>query len=187
MTESQDILADATTRMDKAITHLRDELRGIRTGRATPALVENIRVDYYGSPTPLMQLAQISIPEARQILVKPFDTGALSEIERAILKSNLGMTPQNDGKCLRLTLPPLSEDQRKKLAHRVKDLCEQGRISIRNVRRDSNKHIDAAQKDGAFSEDQGHDMHENLQTLLKDHEKGIDEILKAKTEEIMTV
>ncbi len=187
MTESKDILADATTRMDKAISHLRDELRGIRTGRATPALVENIRVDYYGSPTPLMQLAQISIPEARQILVKPFDAGAAGEIERAILKSDLGMSPQNDGKSIRLTLPPLSEDQRKKLAHRVKDLCEQARVSIRNVRRDGNKHIDSAQKDGDFSEDQGHDMHEELQGLLKTHEKGIDEISKKKTEEIMTV
>jgi ribosome recycling factor len=97
------------------------------------------------------------------------------------------MTPQNDGKCLRLTLPPLSEEQRKKLAHRVKDLCEQSRVSIRNVRRDGNKHIDAAQKDGAFSEDQGHDMHEELQTMLKKHEKEIDEISKKKTEEIMTV
>lgn len=187
MTESKDILEDATSRMDKAISHLRDELRGIRTGRATPALVENIRVDYYGSPTPLMQLAQISIPEARQILVKPFDTGAIGEIERAILKSDLGMTPQNDGKALRLSLPPLSEDQRKKLAHRVKDLCEQSRVSIRNVRRDANKQIDSAQKDGAFSEDQGHDMHEELQSLLKKHEQGIDEIAKQKTDEIMTV
>lgn len=180
------ILRDVKERMDKAVTHLKDELRGIRSGRATPALVENVRVDYYGSPTPLNQLAQISVPEPRQLMVKPFDAGALADIERAILKSDLGMSPNSDGKVLRLGLPVLSEEQRKKLAGRVKDLGEQARVSIRNVRRDGNKHIEAAKKDG-LSEDQAADLVDEVQEALKEHEASIDSILKSKTEEIMTV
>lgn len=180
------ILEDVKERMDKAVVHLRDELRGIRSGRATPALVENVRVDYYGSPTPLNQLAQISVPEPRQLLVKPFDAGALADIERAILKSDLGMSPNSDGKVLRLGLPVLSEEQRKKLAMRVKDIGEHARVSLRNVRRDGNKHIEAAKKDG-ISEDIAADLVDQVQELLKKHEADIDSILKSKTDEIMTV
>jgi len=187
MTESTELMKDIQARMDKAVSHLRDELKGIRTGRATPALVESIRVNYYGAPTPLMQLAQISIPEPRQIAVKPFDTSAMGEIERAILKSDLGLTPNNDGKMLRLTLPPLSEEQRKKLADRVKKLGEETRVSLRNVRRDGNKQIEQSQKAGSFSEDVARDMNEEVQTCLKKHENEVDDILKAKTEEILTV
>ena len=185
--ESQAILTDIQARMDKAVLHLRDELKGIRTGRATPALIENIRVDYYGNPTPLLQLAQISVPEPRQLAVKPFDSKSLANIERAILKSNLGMTPNNDGKTLRLNLPQLSEEQRKKLASRVKEIGEQARVSIRNVRRDGNKHIEQSAKDSKISKDSAYDLHENVQNRLKKHESEIDEILKRKTEEILTV
>lgn len=180
------IMADVEERMDKAVAHLKDELRGIRSGRATPALVENVRVDYYGSPTPLNQIAQISVPEPRQLMVKPFDVSALADIERAILKSDLGLSPNSDGKVLRLALPVLSEEQRKKLATRVKDLGEQARVSIRNVRRDGNKHVDAAKKDG-LSEDQAADLVDQIQDVLKKHEGTIDSVLKSKTEEIMTV
>ncbi len=188
MSEAEDaLLDDVKERMDKAITHLRDELKGIRTGRATPALVENIRVDYYGSPTPLLQLAQISVPEPRQIAVKPFDVTVIGEIERALLKSDLGMAPNSDGKLIRLTLPPLSEDQRKKLAARVKDLAEQARVSLRNVRRDGNKHVEQDKKDSKISEDQARDVEEQIQAKLKTHEGLVDEIVKSKTEEIMTV
>ncbi|MCA8972529.1 MAG: ribosome recycling factor [Planctomycetes bacterium] len=180
------ILKDVEDRMVKAVAHLKDELRGIRTGRAVPALVDNVRVDYYGSPTPLNQLAQISAPEARQLLVKPFDTKALADIERAVLKADLGMTPNSDGKVLRLNLPVLSEEQRKKLAHRVKDIGETARVSLRNVRRDGNKHVETAKKDG-LSEDQAADLADRVQEFLKKHEAEIDAILKSKTEEIMTV
>lgn len=187
MTEARAVLEDIRDRMDKAISHLRDDLKGIRTGRATPALVESIRVDYYGSPTPLLQLAQISVPEPRQIAVRPFDRSVLGEIERAILKSDLGLQPNNDGKMIRLTLPPLSEEQRKKLAARVKELGEQARVSLRNIRRDGNKNIEQAKKDSKISEDQARDLGEEVQSSLKKHEKGVDDILKAKTDEIMTV
>ena len=188
MTETaKQLLNDVQDRMGKALSHLRDDLKGIRSGRATPALVENIRVDYYGSPTPLLQLAQISIPEPRQIAVKPFDVSAIGEIERAILKSDLGLSPNSDGKLIRLTLPPLSEEQRKKLATRVKDLGEQARVALRNVRRDGNKQIEQAKKDGGLSEDQARDLTEEVQEHLKKHEKEVDDILSAKTDEIMTV
>ena len=180
------IMSDVEDRMDKAVAHLKDGLRGIRTGRATPALIDNVRVDYYGSPTPLNQLAQISVPEPRQLLVKPFDAGALADIERAILKSDIGMTPNSDGKVLRLSLPVLSEEQRKKLANRVKDLGEQARVSLRNVRRDGNKHVESSKKDG-LSEDLAADLVDQVQELLKKHESAIDAILKSKTEEILTV
>ncbi|MAE76139.1 MAG: ribosome recycling factor [Planctomycetes bacterium] len=188
MTDSgKQILDDTQGRMDKALSHLRDELKGIRSGRATPALVENIRVDYYGSPTPLLQLAQISVPEPRQLAVKPFDIGAIKEIERAILKSDTGLSPSSDGKMIRLSLPPLSEEQRKKLAHRVKDIAEQARVSLRNIRRDGNKHIEQAKKSAEISEDQARDFETEIQEGLKKHEGDVDDILKAKTEEIMTV
>lgn len=180
------ILADVEERMDKAVQHLKNELRAIRSGRAVPALVENVRVDYYGSPTPINQLAQVSAPEARQLLIKPFDTKALADIERAVLKADLGMTPNSDGKVLRLNLPALSEEQRKKLANRVKDIGETARVSLRNVRRDGNKAAEAAKKDG-LSEDQVKDLEARVQDLLKVHEANVDSILKAKTEEIMTV
>ncbi|MFQ5507392.1 MAG: ribosome recycling factor [Planctomycetota bacterium] len=187
MTDAKEILSDIQDRMYKATEHLREELKGIRTGRATPALVENIRVNYYGSPTPLLQLAQISIPEPRQIAVKPFDAGSMSEIERAILKSNLGLTPSNDGKLLRLSLPQLSEEQRKKLATRVKEIGEQTKISLRNVRRDGNKHIEQYKKEGEISKDIAHDLEEEVQECLKKHEASVDGILKSKTEEILKV
>ncbi len=181
------VINEIKERMDKTVDHLKEDLRGIRTGRASPALVENIRVDYYGSPTPLMQLAQISVPEARMLAVKPFDQGALAAIEKALLKANLGMTPNSDGKVLRLALPALSEEQRKKLAGRVKELAEKTRVSLRNVRRDGRKQIEQNQKDGELSEDVAHDLIEQVQDHLKQHEAGVDQILADKTKEIMTV
>ncbi len=188
MTEfAKDLMEDVRDRMQKAVEHLKQELQGIRTGRATPALVENIKVDYYGTPTPLLQLAQISIPDARQIAVKPFDASASSNIEKAILKSDLGLNPSNDGKVIRLTLPMLSEEQRKKFAGRVKDIGEQARVGLRNIRRDANKHVDQQQKAGEFSEDVGKDLHDRIQDLLKEREKEVEEILSRKIAEIMEV
>ncbi len=187
MSDPDTILADVHERMDKAVTHLKDELRGIRTGRATPALVDHLRVDYYGTATPLSQLSQISIPEPRQIAVKPFDANALPEIEKAILKSELGLQPNRDGKLIRITLPPLSEDQRKKLAARAKDVAEETKVSLRNVRRDGNKAAEQAQKSHDISEDQARDLTAEVQEQLKKHEGLVEEILKSKTEEIMTV
>lgn len=182
---SDKILADFKLHMDKTVQHLIDQLRTIRTGRAAPALVEGVRVDYYGTSTPLNQIANISVPEARQLLIKPYDASILKEIERAILKSDLGLTPASDGKVLRLTLPPLSEEQRRKLSAKVKDLTEQSRVALRNERRDANKHADQAVKDGKLSDDQNKLLHEKVQNAIKDAEHRLDDVLKKKTHEIM--
>jgi ribosome recycling factor len=181
------ILKETKDRMDKAVKHLQDMLRSVRTGQASPALVEHIRVDYYGSPTPIAQLGAISIPEPRQILIKPFDASVLQEISKAIMKSDLGINPQSDGKVLRLQLPQLSGDQRKKYAAKVKEMCEEARISLRNVRRDMNKTADAEHKSGALTEDANKKVHDDIQKLLKDHEVSVDTIHEKKTQEILEV
>ena len=182
----QSILDDTKDKMDKALTHVRDTLRSVRTSRASPALVENIRVDYYGSPTPISQLASVSIPEPRQIVIKPFDASILGEVGKAIQKSDLGITPENDGKILRLMLPHLSGEQRNKYAAKVKELCEEGRVAMRNSRRDMNKHADSLQKSGELTEDQNRDVHDEIQKLLKDFEGKLKEVQDKKTEEILS-
>ncbi len=151
---NDEILMDTEERMEKATNVFRDELRGLRTGRATPALVDGLRVEYYGSPTPLKQLAQISTPDAQQIVIKPFDASILKEVEKAIRSSDLGMSPNNDGKLIRLQVPPMSGDQRTKLASRIKKSAEDAKVACRNVRRDGNKHFDAAEKNKEMTEDE---------------------------------
>lgn len=182
-----DILLECEDKMEKAVEHVVHEFNGIRTGRATPGLVDGIRVDYYGAPTPIRQLATISIPEARLIVIKPFDPSSLKEVEKAIQKSELGVTPQSDGKLIRLNLPPLSEEQRKRLAGRCKELAEAARVSIRNIRRDSNKASDAAHADGALTEDEQTRLKEKIQELTKTWEGKVDEALEKKSKEIMEV
>ena len=182
-----DILLDTEDKMEKAVAHVVSEFNHIRTGRATPGLVDGVRVDYYGAPTALKQLATVSIPEARLIVIKPFDPGSIKEIEKALQKSNLGATPQSDGKLVRLNLPPLSEEQRKKLAARCKELAEAARVSIRNIRRDANKAGDTAQADGALTEDQSVKLKDEIQNLTKKYEGSVDENLAKKTKEIMEV
>src|SRR5947209_7546177 len=166
---SDEILFDAEERMEKAVSVLANEFRGLRTGRATPALVDSIRVEYYGSPTPLKQLAQISTPDPQQILIRPFDQGSLKDIEKAIRSSDLGMSPNNDGKMIRLTVPPMSGEQRKKMVTRIKKSAEEARVACRNIRPDANKAIDAAEKDGDLTEDEVDKNKEKVQTLLKDY------------------
>jgi ribosome recycling factor len=183
----QVIIKDSRGRMEKAIEHAKEMLKGIRTSRASSALVDNIRVDYYGSPTPLSQMASISIPEPRQIVIKPFDPSVLTEVGKAILKSDLGITPENDGKVIRLTLPPLSGDQRKKYAAKVKEICEEGRVSLRNVRRDLNKHVDGLMKSGEVTEDDNRKLHDEIQKLLKEYEDKMGELQDRKTKDIMEV
>src|SRR5262245_19070335 len=134
---SDEILFDAEERMEKAATVLRDELRGLRTGRATPALVDSIRVEYYGSPTPIKQMAQISTPDPQSIVIRPYDQGSLKDIEKAIRSSDLGLSPNNDGKIIRLTVPPMSGEQRQKMAQRIKRMAEEAKVAIRNIRRDA--------------------------------------------------
>jgi ribosome recycling factor len=182
-----EIRKDAEARMDKALAHLQDMLRAVRTSQASPALVENIRVDYYGTPTPISQLGSISIPEPRQLMIKPFDASILQDVSKAILKSDIGINPQSDGKVLRLTLPQLSGEQRKKYAAKVKEMCEEARIAMRNTRRDLNKSADAAKKDGELTEDENTKLHDEIQKLLKDFEGRIDAVQDKKTTEIMEI
>ncbi len=182
-----DILLETEDKMEKAVAHVVSEFNHIRTGRATAGLVDGVRVDYYGSPTPLKQLASISVPEARLIVIKPFDPGSLKEIEKAIQRSELGVTPMSDGKLVRLAMPPLSEEQRKKLAARCKELAEAARVSVRNIRRDSNKAAEGALSDGDLTEDQDAKLKSEIQDLTKQYEGKVDEALAKKTKEIMEV
>ena len=182
-------LDSAGERMHKSVDHFAAEARGIRTGRANAGLIENVRVEYYGSKTPLQQLATVSVPDPRSMVVKPYDASALKEIEKAILSSDLGFNPSIEGKMLRISIPPLSEEQRKKLAGRVKALAEEARVSMRNVRRDVLRDVEAASRDKgrdvAVTEDDVRAAKDEIQDLLKDHEKKIDELLKTKTDEIL--
>ena len=182
---TQLILADFEDRAEKSIQHLSEVLATIRTGRASPALVDNLRVQAYGTSTPLNQLAHISVPEARQLAVKPFDASILKDIEKAIHASDLGLNPSNDGKLIRLSLPPLSEEQRKKLVVKVREYAEQTRIALRNERRDANKHTDQAFASHDITEDQQRELKDRVQEKLKDAEKRIDDILAKKTDEVM--
>jgi len=174
-------------RFEKALDHVKDQLKRIRTGRATTALVDNIRVDYYGTMTPVSQLASVSIPEPRQIIIKPFDASILKELSKAILQGDLGSAPQNDGKILRLTLPPLSGEQRQKYSAKVKEMCEEARVAMRNTRRDLNKQSDGMEKSGELTQDENKKLHKEIQELLKEYETKIDETLKHKVAEIEEV
>jgi ribosome recycling factor len=181
------ILNDLKQRTDKTLKHLKDQLGSIRTGRASPTLVDTIRVDYYGTMTPLQQIAHISVPEPRQLMIKPFDGSppVIKEIERAIQKSDLGLNPQSDGKVLRLVMPPLSGEQRQKLVTKVKDLVEQNRVALRNERRDANKLADQMKKDGKMTEDQCKKAHEAVDKELKAVEHKMEEMLRHKSKEIL--
>jgi len=181
------VLDDGRGRFEKTLVHLKDLLKRIRTGRASTALVDNIRVDYYGTMTPISQMASVSIPEPRQILIKPFDATALKELIKAIQQSDLGSSPQNDGKVLRITLPPLSGEQRQKYAAKVKEMCEETRVALRNSRREMNKHVDQLLADGGLTEDEHKKLQTQVQDLLKEYEKKVDETQKAKVTEIEQV
>lgn len=182
---SDEILFDGEERMEKAVNVLRDELRGLRTGRATPALVDSLRVEYYGSPTPLKQLAQISTPDPQQIVIRPFDQTCLKDIEKAIRSSDLGMSPNNDGKLIRLQVPAMSGEQRQKMVARIKKTAEESKVAIRNVRRDANKHFDQAEKAKEMTEDERDQGKEQVQTLLKKYEDKISELADKKSKEVM--
>ena len=183
----KDILKEAEMRMHAAIQNLDDDLATIRTGRATPALVEKLAIDYYGTPTPLMQLASISVPEPRGLLIKPFDPSSIKGIERAILASDLGLTPNNDGKQIRLNLPALTEDRRRELVKVVHNRLEESRIAVRNIRRDLHNDMREYEKEKLISED---DLKRGEEDLQKVTDHNIEEINKHglhKEQEIMEV
>jgi ribosome recycling factor len=182
---TDEILFDAEERMEKAVTVYRDELRGLRTGRATPALLDSVRVEYYGSPTPIKQLAQISTPDPQQLVIRPFDAGALKDIEKAIRSSDLGLSPNNDGKLIRLQVPTMSGEQRQKMVTRIKKLAEETKVSCRNIRRDANKAFDAAEKDGDMTEDERDKGKDRVQALLKSFEDKVQDLADKKAKEVM--
>lgn len=184
-----EIQLEAEDHMDKAVTYLKSELKGIRTGRASTALVDFIKVDYYGSPTDLRQLALVSVPEATQIVIKPFDQSSTQTIVKAIQSSGLGLNPMSEGKQIRLSIPPLSGDRRNQLVGSVKQMAEQAKVAVRNARRDANKHIDQAGKDKAnpVSEDAVEGAKHEIQELLKKYEKQIDDAIDHKVKEIETI
>jgi ribosome recycling factor len=182
---ADDILLDVEDRMEKSIDHLKHALAGIRTGRANPGLVDSLRVDVYGSQAPMKQLASVGAPEATQIVIRPYDPGTIKDIEKAILTSGLGFNPQNDGKIIRINVPQLSTDVRKKLVVRIKELAEEAKVSIRSVRRDGNKAIDQAEKDKTLSEDDRDQAKEEIQELTKKFESRVDELAKAREKDVL--
>ncbi len=183
----KEILKDAENRMKSALSSLEEDLAGIRTGRATPALVEKLPIDYYGMPTPLLQLASISIPEARALLIKPFDPATLKTIERSILASDLGLTPNNDGKVIRLNLPPLTEERRRDLVKVVNTRLEEAKVAIRNVRRDQIKDLRDFEKEKMISKDDLQLGEDELQKITDHMIEEIEKIGQHKEAEIMEV
>ena len=182
-----DWLQDAEQRMDKSIEALHKELAGIRTGRATPALVDRLHVDYYGAPTPLQSLANITAPEARLLVIQPYDRGAMSAIEKAIQKSELGLNPSNDGTLIRIPIPQLTEERRKEFVKMAKQKAEAARVSIRNIRRDANEQVKKLLKDKAISEDEDKRSHDEIQKLTDSYIQKIDQLSKSKEKEIMEI
>jgi ribosome recycling factor len=180
-------LLEAIEKMDKAIEHVQSQFVTVRTGRATPALVDRIVVDYYGSSVPLQQLAGFQIPEARQLIVKPHDRGSLAAIEKAIRESDLGISPSNDGVVIRLNIPALTEQRRKDYVKIVKNMAEDGRIAVRAVRRDARKHLEAAEKAGAISADELERAEKEMEKITHDHVELIEKACARKEQELLEV
>ncbi len=179
------IISDSENKMKKAVQYLHDELKSVRTGRASTGLVENIKVEYYGTSTPLKQMATLATPEADMILIKPFDPSSAKDIEKAIKNSDLSIAPVMDGKMVRLTIPPLSEERRKQLVNQVKQLGEQAKVSIRNIRRDANKDFDKKEKEKVITEDDRDDGKKTIDDITKKYTEKIDEVVKSKSDEIL--
>ena len=182
-----EILLETEDKMRKAVEHLKAGLRTLRTGRASAGLVEHLKVDYYGSPTELRQLATITVPDPLMILIKPYDPGSVGDISKGIQASELGITPVVEGKVIRLAIPPLSEERRKQIVQQVKEQAEETKIALRNVRRDAIRHIDAEEKAKDLGEDDARKARDDATELVHNYEKQVDEALHLKTDEIMEV
>lgn len=182
-----EVLQETKERMGKSGKAFEKELSKVRTGRASQAILDGVNVDYYGTQTPLPQMATVSIPESRLITVKPWDISVINQVEKAILKANLGLTPSNDGKLIRISIPPLTEDRRKEIAKSVAKICEDYKVAIRNIRRDSNEMLKDLQKEGDISEDDSFKAQKHVQETTDDHIKMLDEIFAKKEKEILEV
>lgn len=181
----ESIYEETKERMGKSITALNNELKRVRTGRASVSLLDSIRVDYYGTQTLLNQMASLSVPESRLIMIQPWDVSVIKDIEKAILKSDLGLTPSNDGKIIRISIPPLTEERRKEIVKIVQKMSEEHKVAIRNIRRDSNELLKGLKKDGDISEDDAFKAQEQVQKITDEHIKLIDDIYKEKEKEIL--
>lgn len=181
----EEILLDVEERMEKAVAKLKSDLAGIRTGRANPGLVDSLRVEVYGSTCPLKQIAAVACPEPNQIVIRPFDPGTLKDIEKTIQASDLGFNPQNDGKLIRLNIPALSMEVRRKMVTRVKELSEEAKIAIRNIRRDGNKTADKSEKDKTLSEDDRDNVKQEIQDLTKKYESQVEQLAESREKEVM--
>ena len=183
----ENFIGDATQRMDKSVEATHEHFNSVRTGRATPALLDRITIDYYGTPTPLKNLATISAPEPRLLSIQPFDPTSIKQIEKTIQESDLGLTPSNDGKLIRLPIPQLTEERRKELVKVVRGMAEEGRVAVRNVRRDANKHLEELVRGGDVGDDEERAAETRVQKLTDEHVARIDDLLKRKEAEIMEV
>jgi len=180
-----DIYQETKESMSKTVEALNRELQRIRTGRASLSVLDGIKVDYYGTPTPLNQMATLAVPESRQITIQPWDASVIKDIEKAILKSDLGLTPSNDGKILRISIPPLTEERRKELVKVIHKICEDHKVTVRNIRRDSNELLKSLKKDGDISEDEAFRSQDEVQKITDEHIKRIDECYSEKEKEIL--
>jgi ribosome recycling factor len=183
----ENFVGDATQRMDKSVDATHEHFNSVRTGRAAPALLDRIQIDYYGTPTPLKNLATINAPEPRLLTIQPFDPSSIKQIEKAIQESDLGLTPSNDGKIVRLPIPQLTEERRKELVKIVRQMAEEGRVAVRNVRRDAIRHLEELVRKGDVGDDDERAAETRVQKLTDDHVAKIDDLLKRKEAEIMEV
>lgn len=183
----EDILLEAIDKMERAIEHVQSQFSSVRTGRANPALVDRLVVDYYGAPTPLQQLAGFQVPEARTLVIKPHDRGSLGAIEKAIRESDLGLQPSNDGIIIRLTIPVLTEERRKEYVKVVKNMTEDGRIAIRNIRRDARKQMETAEKNSDISKDDLERAEKELEKITHDHVEQVEKAFARKEQELLEV
>ena len=181
----EDIYQDTRENMKKSVTNLENEFKKIRTGRASLSILDSIRVDYYGTPTPLNQMASLSVPESRLIMIQPWDVSVIKDIEKAILKSDLGLTPSSDGKIIRISIPPLTEERRKELVKVINKMSEDHKVAVRNSRRDANEMIKDFKKEGEISEDDAFKAQDQVQKITDEHIKLIDDINKNKEKEIL--
>jgi ribosome recycling factor len=187
MTTIDEFIQDATRRMDRSVESTHEHFNSVRTGRASAALLDRISVEYYGTPTPLKQMATINVPEPRMLTIQPFDPSQIKAIEKAIMESDLGLQPSNDGKLIRLPIPQLTEERRKELVKVTRHYAEEGRVAVRNVRRDVMKHLEELVRSGQVGDDEERRAEGAVQKLTDDHVHKIDELLKRKEAEIMEV